>query len=1154
MAEGKTPVVTFERAATFDGPAYAAARGALAGQGRAIVPLAEQEAKSADWRHWSLAQTLLLKINEPEKEARWRRAIVDYRSRLESRRDGTLVARIGEGKVGDEEVPIDREAVPILIDALREHAEAASRGWDSKAGICDRALTALAHFVDPRTAEPLVEFAPLLGPLEDKVVDALVRIGRPALPAIHKAAVYEGDAPYIVQRRANVAALAIGRIGDRSSAAVVVGMLDRLDLAESIPIFCRAVRTTGAPDGPELVFRQLLKIADSGLTWESRRSDCRHYYGQVRAELLAFGAADAALKNHQADDKPPRTRAIAQGVAFELHHAEELNTLYEQVGGNILASRRRPALAGGERKHDLAALGRECVWTGNWERLVGPSAGVPAPLVVELAAVWPDEQPRLRALGRLAGNRLAVELLTWVLVESPESGFCQDGAVLALAEAGGTKAIDVYRRRLEKHPTVDVGPVIEGLARVADPQGAAVLEDIIARDGTSINFSEPPYRADAALARRILPLLKEGPEKLTELLDAELPSLRLAVARGLAARGNLRAVPVLFEVAAATPAADLAAEERSASVSHREARDALVALGKPALAAIRESATRSKARFARLLAETLALRIEKPELAVAFTRAALIVPFDHWHHIGPSVAGYQAAGVQMAKLLGAEAVPLLEAALVWQSDGTSPGVAAFALAKLGQERSIEVLVARAATIGQARGSSLAAAALRDFGPKGIEAAAKVPAPDPAREEFGGRVGRHRAVTEALVLADDAKGLDGILAGLKLAAEGQIEPSRTTTYLRLAVKYTDPRLVPATIAAFEKQGTDRGMLRAATEVLAHYPDPRIVPVCLQALEENDSGREAALAGIARVKGPQTVDFLFAKLDESKDARVRTAILEALARLASNATLAPQNAVVAAIGQETVRQSAPKVRAALLRTVREADGALQAAAAETLAWYCYQKNDDEAVAVLLAWLPHGPWEPGYPGQVIGYLISTRDPRVGPVLHELYRQKPLERGILAYHLATLRYEKAAGDIAATLESRLDKPEPRWNLDYEINALVDLGLPGRKALLAITEKHRDPGFRAEALAALTSGRYQAASQPAAKLLAELAARDPAVQPAAPKSDKARERLHHAVFLLARALLAADRTWAEPLVTQACLDARDPEVRALLAEELRER
>ena len=89
-------------------------------------------------------------------------------------------------------------------------------------------------------------------------------------------------------------------------------------------------------------------------------------------------------------------------------------------------------------------------------------------------------------------------------------------------------------------------------------------------------------------------------------------------------------------------------------------------------------------------------------------------------------------GAQAAELLGADALPLLEAAIVWRADRIQPGVAAFALARFQQERSIAVLLAHAAGIGTARRGSLAAAALRDFGDKGIATAVR-PATAPPRK-------------------------------------------------------------------------------------------------------------------------------------------------------------------------------------------------------------------------------------------------------------------------------------------------------------------------------------------------------------------------------------------------------------------------------------
>ena len=524
-----------------------------------------------------------------------------------------------------------------------------------------------------------------------------------------------------------------------------------------------AVRADPQPSGPTTL---------AGGEHTRREVWASDVYASRRAKLLALGpAAEEVVARNTHPDAPLLARVIAGGLAYELSHHEQLVPFYEHLGRVVSGtrsfrgvSRRRHRYVGmmmememgfrefdGEGRDpiervydyeeptDLAGIGFRRFWS-SWGGWTPSPARIPVPLRIEQAAAWPDDR-RLRALADLTDHRLAFEVLQWVLLEEPDGprpimrDYRQPGpaAIWAMAEVGGARAIDVYRRHLEVRPAAHVETVIEALILIGDPRGAEVLEAIASPDTRSFSsstFSSPTYRAAAADAQTVLPLLKDGPEQLVELLGAESASLRLRAAISLAGRGDLRAVPVLFEAAAAPP--DLTTRRYwrpwEQSAEHQRSRDALVALGEPALPALREAAARSEAVHAALLAEVVTLHVERPELIERFHMAMRLRTPGFGSMLGPSLWDYRVTGWQVADLLGARATALLEAAIVWPPDSFQPRVAAFALARFRQERSIDILVMCAATIGgDTREGNVTVAALEAFGEAGIVAAGRLQA-------------------------------------------------------------------------------------------------------------------------------------------------------------------------------------------------------------------------------------------------------------------------------------------------------------------------------------------------------------------------------------------------------------------------------------------
>ena len=127
--------------------------------------------------------------------------------------------------------------------------------------------------------------------------------------------------------------------------------------------------------------------------------------------------------------------------------------------------------------------------------------------------------------------------------------------------------------------------------------------------------------------------------------------------------------------------------------------------------------------------------------------AAAVRPRGFDSHAGPSLEDYRAAGKELAAAVGQEGLPLVEEAVAFD---VAPGanIALFALVDFKAERSLGLLEKSFSRFGSVRGHGLLAAALNDFGPKGVELAKKIPAPDPNMENFDSRAGRHGRVSTA----------------------------------------------------------------------------------------------------------------------------------------------------------------------------------------------------------------------------------------------------------------------------------------------------------------------------------------------------------------------------------------------------------------------
>jgi HEAT repeat protein len=187
-------------------------------------------------------------------------------------------------------------------------------------------------------------------------------------------------------------------------------------------------------------------------------------------------------------------------------------------------------------------------------------------------------------------------------------------------------------------------------------------------------------------------------------------------------------------------------------------------------------------------------------------------------------------------------------------------IAALALARSGDERAVESLVALAR--GTTAGANAAAAALAAFPPSGTTPWAKPMSPGVAR--LVARVGDRRALGELLAAAGGANGADGATRGAAIEALGELGDARVLPIASRALGDDDPRVRVAATSALVTMGA---------------PDaPRAVERLLA--DDQTAGRAIELARVAH--GAGIVHALAARAAVSADHAVRAAAVAALGR--------------------------------------------------------------------------------------------------------------------------------------------------------------------------------------------------------------------------------------------------------------------------------
>jgi HEAT repeat protein len=1138
----------FVRTATLEGRAYAVGRGLLERQGKDLLPLLKARRDRASYRERLLAEALRLRVEDPAKAAGWLRALNWYPHKFTYRDDGTVLVEFDPqeaealGKAGkpvppEKSVVFDRSAVPFLLDVLWECVEDVGRGGNQGSG-WDRGLALLKHFADPESVPSLLAFHGRIWnqSQSDLFVEIIARVGQPALPhlrrAVQDAAIdlpqgNDSEEQQRVWREIHVspgAARALARIGDPEGAAILADKLAKVRAAAQVEGFAAALARMRSDQGLPVVFDRLVREADnpknSG-SWDTPD------YLALRQALLSYGdKARDFLRPRTANEQGLATRALAVGLLYELENPAKVEEFYKAVGAASLEVERVRADRG-QDKVDLAALGRSRYWFRGWQTPPsGPTA--PPPLLIERGPVF-AAGPDLQLLARQGKDPLAFAVVREALLHHRLDGDPSVDIVLGLAESGEVRTLEVYEKVLEQdrgHPALYLA-LTEGAVLLDDEKAVPLLEAILPKAASA--RGDPQALAAQALVRAALPAFKGDRTKLVDLLGHDHPVVRRAAARCLARKNDRRSVPVLIDLA-------VAANGRE----HAELMVALVGLGRTALDELKKRSDDANV-LVRVVSEAALLSITRPEVAAKFAKAAAVRPRGFDSHAGPSLEDYRAAGKELAAAVGQEGLPLVEEGVAFD---VAPGanIALFALVDFKAERSLGLLEKSFGRFGSVRGHGLLAAALNDFGPKGVELAKRVPAPDPNKENFDSRAGRHRAATETLVEAKDPEGIDNILKSLEaLKDPAGADLPRVGSYLRLAKKYDDKRIVEP---ALRLAGLGNPELRvAALDVLAGYEDPRLVTLATEYLgvDAKWGYDDPALRLLVRQLGGDVVPRLAKQMREDRDASHRQRAAQALANLHQHGHYYWS---VRYKEQADQSQAATKLLEGAyqpaLEALKDGNEGVQKQAAELLALMGpHLGRGPEMIQELTKW---AKTQTDLPAKVVVFLGAYGDAEAGHVLLKLYRDGGRRDGELAQALGQLRFKPAIPELVRALEELPGNGQPSTLL----GALADMGADGLKEIRRFLQKENPPDWADQAALTVGTRGDPDAFDGIARLYAATAVE--MVRLAGARGAERRERLQRLGYRLmncADGLSGSDAKRAYPLLCSGAFSIPDPGTRS---------
>lgn len=1098
----------FERAATTEGnQVYTLACKRLVSHGKKAVPFLEEKAaaEKVSWQERFLARTALEQMQNPNRFVYWRNFLLHHEFGLKEREDGELVVvfgskkRVERGKaMGIEEgMVVPKDALVTAVHILRMGAGSTVK----------HPREVLTRFVDPENLWALLELGGLIR--EEEIDGVTKRLPAEAVEVLHKSLLepgqrgsswYRTQGTFLALRKmgnAETARLMIAQLADPKQERFYEGMLQTLvEIAPKVD-----------PEGLVALLEQKLL--------------CREEYEDLREVFLAVGERVLpALKSLMADQEAPaHRRALATGIAFEIENPKRAAELYA-LHAPILRFYRSRSWAE-LPEEEKSRQRRWHWWSGGWGiRYAIDWPDVPAPFVLESAAALGRYEP----VGALRGNALAAGLLE----ESITSGRITTDAASAAVALLGEEALPMLRRGWEVEGNQSEAIAILGALVRLGTESAAPVAELFARN--------------TKLAPVVAKALREGGDSLRDLLKIEDKQLRLSVVIALLQRKDPAAIPAALEILLTFDA-----DQRRDRWEYRRRgtiAKALVQMPAATIPSFKEATGNKKLLHVSVVVDEMILRITNPELSRKFDQAAWMTVVDNGHKLGPSVADYHGAGQMLATKVGSDAIPLLRGAVARgearYGARPHPAVAAFALAALEDVEALPIIAKSANRMGSVRRGgfsrrggapigSLAGSVLRAYGEKGIELAKTIPAPIPDREHFQERTARHRGASAALQGIDDDMALEKIIEGLKLAASGTIPESRAKTYLDLAIKHHDPRLIGPAAGTFKRYPK---LAWSAGTALHKYKDPRVVPAALGLLKhDNDSA--LAWQGIGAVKGGESFAFVERALAEEKNEEAQAMLVISLAEFQPGGIvhhLAGEGMV--GMTQKEVVSHLPKALDHLMAyTQSEFRRVREAAADKLVSIKKLDKTQEIAQALAQFVIDHERWPNS---RIYDAIIASGNEDAMDDLEQCFRNNPDKR----YRMAPYLVKAGRTGIAPVMLKTLDKWAAAERNDYTnyplAHAIAACGKEERDALFAMARDHQKRGFTVSVLSALAAVDDNRGFEEGKKIFAALV-----------KEPEAERKV---VLNLAKALVKMDWKTAYPVIVEGLVQTKSTEIQRDLA------
>lgn len=1085
----------FSLAAKSEGDIFRVARLQVVAQGKAAIPfLREQLAKGkGNWRGYWTAKSCLQHIEEARVYNRWSYALQGPRVLL--RGGGPNGFKIGlyqdrnspqdaeYGLVAGMEIPLD--AVVAAVDVLRSKNRSAR--WTS--------LQVVGHYLEDDLVELVLRYG--IDGRDQVLTRAMKRLTPAALPKIHEL-LLKASETRSVSNTGEAAVRAMKHMGTAESMLILLGLFkDPAWKREQDDVIKTLTARTELVEPAPL----LDALAGPGL----------HFYGSLREVFLQMGERALPVLNSVAENpkESARRRAIAAGVAYEISHPEVMAEVYRKHAPILSKGRRDPAIRATER----VAAQRDRWWRGGRE--------------VESPVLWPDVPNAFRLesaavvqafplLRPLSDNEVARQLLREGVAEAIPS------SVSLAVEVLGMEALPVLNDLYQARGARVRDLVLGALLRLGGEEGSALADQM--------EDYEPAGVVAAAL--------RGGEAELRALIESEVPTLRFSAVLAALNRGNLGAVPKAFEMILAIDPRD-----RDGPRRQKQLRGALEQLGKKGIDPIRQAARKVNGVMAVVVAEGLVYRIENPEGGRSFDRAARLVDIGSSHQSGPELDDYIDAGKRLAERVGEDGILLLREAVArsdqnWSGIPPLPSVAALALAELKDTDSLPVIAFGAHHMRTAfvtvRGDprkgrqtvsrhQLGAVALQRFGEAGIELAKAVPPPQPDRALFSARAGRHRAATEVLQGADSTLAVEKVLEGLKLAAEGNLQPEQTKFYLRHAGQHDNPEFIDPVVRIFER---DANQALWITGAMYKYEDPRLVPAFLECAK-NRPRYTPAWRGLARNKKEKTLAYLLDRLGKERDLSQRGLMVSLLGEFSLHGSAKELRKFEVSADELAEMIKASRDELIKFARTKHQPVEIRKAAALALVKRGRDGKDAEVVAALTDYVTGvGDREDGT--IVYAILESGLEEHIN-ALSLRYRSNPLFNEHWGVSLARAGRTEILPEMMIALKGLVRRKGANLHDQSLIKTACRFKDEGLKALLALTEELPDHPELAVAVYSLSVKERLKPPYSKGEALFKKLVTDP-------------EANQGLIYSLARSLCAIDGESSYPLMINAVLSAENPE------------